>query len=174
MGAMVLVESCILALMPGAALAQGSSETQTWVHPGEVYTSPSDSGAQATWPVGEAAVGQAQPSTFRRVGLGPFIDMDNRRRDDEDREKRRQEKLRQDAQRDEELRQHYRNYGYTSPPFIYADPRLGSSSRDPRTGRYYNYGTPYYYDPGAGQYYESNKNNNSRRVPSERRGGEVI
>ena len=159
MGAVIIVASWILML-------------PTSVRPVGVYVGPSDSGAQATWPIREAVADQAQPFAFTRVGLGPFIDMDNRRQD-EDREKRRAEKLQQEAQRDEELRAHYRNYGYTYPPFIYADPRLGPYSRDPSTGRYYNYGTRYYYNPDTGQYYDINKNNNSRRVQISDR-GEVI
>ncbi len=153
MGALILVESWILALTTSTAAAQGLSAPPTWVRPMGVHACPSHPGVQATWLISEATAGQVQPSVLMRVGLGPFIDMDNRRQDDEDRERRRQEKLRQEAQREEELREHYRTYGYTYPPFIYADPRLGPYSRDPQTG-YYNYGTRYYYSPDTGQYYD--------------------
>jgi hypothetical protein len=165
MGAMIMVESYILALMAGAALHQGLSETPTWVGSMEVRACLSDSVVLATWLIRQAAPGQAQPLAFTHVGLGPLIDMDNRRRDDEDRQRRREEKARQEAQRDEGLRTHYRNYGYTSPPFIYADPRLGPYSPDLRTGHYYNYGTRYYYDPDTGQHYDINKNKNNSSRP---------
>ncbi len=167
MGALIIVESWVLALTTSTASAQGLSAPATHVRPMGVCACLSRPGAQAAWLIGETTVGQAQPFVFTSAGLGPFID-DSRRQDDEDRERRREEKLRQDTQREEELREHYRNYGYTSPPFLYADPRLGPYSRDPQTGCYYNYGTRYYYNPDTGQYYDADKNNNSLRVQVER------
>jgi len=145
MRALAMVESCILALTMGTAWGQDLSAAPTWVRPMGVYACPSDPDIQAIWLVGERALGQVQPFAFTRVGLGPMIDMDNRRRDDEDRERRRQEQLRQQTQRNEEWRERYRSYGYAYPPFAYAHPRLGPYSYDPYTG--------YYYNPNTGQYY---------------------
>ncbi len=142
MGVLVIVENCILALTTGTALAQGLSAAPMWVRPIGVYACPSHPGAQAAWRIGEVAVGQVQPLAFTRVGLRLFGDMDNRRWDDEARERIRKE----------ELRERYRNYGYTYPPSAYAYPRFGPYYHDPDTGRYYNFSRGPYYNPSTGRH----------------------
>jgi hypothetical protein len=173
MKALVMVESCILALTTGTAFTQGLSAS-TWVRPMGVYACPSDPDIQVTWLTGEAALGQVQPFAFTRVGLGPFIDMDNRRQDEEDQERRHKEGLRQEAQRNEKWRELYRNYGYAYPPFAYAYPRLGPYYYDPYTGYYYNPNTGQYYyvSPGpgySGYYYPNHGQYRDYRPDRERR-----
>ena len=138
----VMVESCILALTTGTAFAQSLSVPPTWVRPMGVYACPGCPDIPATWLIGEATRGQVPPFAFRRVGIGPLIDMDNRRWDEEDRDRRRQE----------ELRERYRDYGYLYPPSAYAYPRFGPCYHDPHTGHYYNFSRGPYYNPHTGRH----------------------
>jgi len=114
MRVLVMVESCILVLATGTALAWGLSAPPMPVRPIGVYVCPSDPGIEAIWPVRclirEAALSQVQPFAVTRVGIGPLIDMDSTRRHDEDRDKKRNEQLREQARRNEELRGHHGNY----------------------------------------------------------------
>jgi hypothetical protein len=163
MAVLVMVESCILALTTGTAFTQGLAALSTG--PIGIYACPSHPGAQAAGLSGDAAVGRAQPFAFTRVGLGPPIDMDSRRWDEEDREKRRKEELRRQAPRNEEWRERYRNYGYAYPPFAHAHPRLGPYYYDVFTGYYYNPATGQYYyvNPGRGYLGDSRPNRGQRR-----------
>jgi hypothetical protein len=143
MGVLVMVESCILALTTGTALAQGLSAPPMWVRPLGVQACPSPPGAQATWLSGAAAVGRVQPFAFTRVGLRPFGYMDNGRWHDERGE---------GMWNNEELRERYRNYGYDYPPSAYAYPRFGPYYHDPDTGHYYNFSRGHYYNPSTGRH----------------------
>lgn len=142
MGALVMVESCILALTTGMAVAQSPS-APIWVRSGGVYACPSAPDMQATWLIAEATPGRVQPSAFTRMGLRPFGYMENRRWDDEGGE---------GMWNNEELRERYRNYGYDYPPSAYAYPRFGPYYHDPDTGRYYNFSRGYYYNPSTGRH----------------------
>ncbi len=116
--------------------------------------------ALAAWsargPLRQAALPPVQPPEVVRVSLGPMIDMDNRRRDEDEAKERK---------RKEELREQYRSYGYytyppggypyTYPPYVYScpSPRNGYNYY-PRGGLYpYTPNSGYYRDPGTGQYY---------------------
>jgi hypothetical protein len=164
MRVLVLVASWILALTAGTALAQGLAALPMSMRPVGIYAGPSHPGAPVTGLLGEGAWGQGQPLAFTRVGvdLGPAVDMDNRRQDEEDRERRRQEQLRRQAPRNEEWRQRYRNYGYAYPPFARAHPRLGPY--------YYDVFTGYYYNPDTGQYYYVNPGRGSSKDSHPNRG----
>ena len=142
MGALIMVESCILALTTGTAVTQSPSAPPIWVRPIGVYACASAPDIQATWVIAEATPGRVQPFALTYGGLRPFGYMDNRRWDEEDRERRRQE----------ELRERYRNYGYTYPPSAYAYPRFGPYYHDPDTGRYYNFSRGHYYNPSTGRH----------------------
>jgi hypothetical protein len=148
MGVLVMVESCILALTTGTALARGLAALPRPIGSTAISACPSHPGAQATGLIGEAVLDQGQPFVFTRVGLGPAVDMDSRRQHEEDQERRRKEQLRCQAPRNEEWRERYRNYGYAYPPFARAHPRLGPY--------YYDIYTGYYYNPDTGQYYRVN------------------
>jgi hypothetical protein len=158
MGVLVMAESCILALTTGTTLAQGLSTTRA--SPVGIYAGPSHPEIRAVGPacdrISAAALGPVQPFAFTRVdiNIGPLIDMDNSRRQDEDRQKKRQEQLREQARRNEELREHYRSYGYAYPPFTSAYPPEDLYRYDYSNNRYYyDPLTGYYYQPNTGQYY---------------------
>jgi hypothetical protein len=109
---------------------------------------------------------------FTPINLGPGIDMDNRRRQEEEesaREAQRNEELNEQARRNAEPRGRYPGYGYAPPgAYPYTYPAPGSAppypygyynNPYPRDARWYggysynpNTG-PYYYNPRAGQYY---------------------
>jgi len=139
----IMVESCILALTTGTALAQGLSAPPMWVRPIGVHACLGHPSAQATWLIGEATPGRVQPFAFTRVGLRLFGDMGSRRWDDEGGE---------GMWNNEELRERYRNYGYAYPPSAYAHPRFGPYYHDPDTGRYYNFSRGHYYNPSTGRH----------------------
>jgi hypothetical protein len=139
MGALVTVESCILALTMGTALAQSLSTTSsTRAGPIGIYAGASYSEIWAVRParglISEAAPAPVRPFAFTRVdiNIGPLIDMDNSRRQDEDRQKKREKESREQAQR-EESRWPYGRYGSAYPlQDLY----------------HYNYSNNrYYYDP---------------------------
>jgi hypothetical protein len=142
MGVLVIVESCILGLMTGTALAQGPSAPPMWVHPIGAHACPSHSGAPVTCLISEAAVGRAQPFAVMYGGLRPFGDINNRRWDNKARER----------MREQELRERYRNYGYDYPPSAYGYPRFGPYYHDPDTGHYYNFSMGHYYNPKTGRH----------------------
>lgn len=187
MGMLFMVESCILALTTGAALAQGLSATSsTRVGPIGICAGASQPEIRTVGPacdqIGAAALDPVRPLAFTRVGIniGPLIDMDNSRRQDEDRQKKQQEQWREQARRNKELREHYRNYGYAYPPFTYAYPPENLYRYDPSNKRYYyDPLTGYYYQPSTGQYYHvkpgsgsySSNNVHSRDARPENAGG---
>lgn len=185
MGVLVMVESCILALTTGTVLAQGLSATpSTRVSPIGIYVGASHPEIQAVRParsrIGEAALDPVWSFAFTRGGIGPLIDMDNSRRQDEDRQKKRNEQVREQARRNEELREHYRNYGYAYPPFAHAYPPEDLYRYDYSNNRYYyDPFTGYYYQPSTGQYYyvrprsgsHSSNNGHSREGRPENAGG---
>jgi hypothetical protein len=160
MGALVMVESCILALTTGTALAQSLSTTSsTRAGPIGICTGASYPEIRAVWParglISEAAPAPVRPFAFTRVdiNIGPLIDMDNSRRQDEDRQKKRQKELREQAQR-EESRRPYGSYGYAYPPSTYAYPPQDLYHYNYSNNRYYyDPLTGYYYQPSTGQYY---------------------
>jgi hypothetical protein len=153
MGALVTVESCILALTMGTALAQSLSTTSsTRAGPIGIYAGASYSEIWAVRParglISEAAPAPVRPFAFTRVdiNIGPLIDMDNSRRQDEDRQKKREKESREQAQR-EESRWPYGRYGSAYPlqdlyHYNYSNNRY-----------YYDPLTGYYYQPSTGQYY---------------------
>jgi hypothetical protein len=93
------------------------------------------------------------------VHLGPFIDMDNRRRDEDEAKRRQQEQQLQDQIRREQqqLRDLSHLYGYAYPPAPYPP---GGYFYSPATGRYYPYrSNAFYYNPSTGQYLYQPYNN---------------
>jgi hypothetical protein len=97
---------------------------------------------------------------FTPINLGPGIDMDNRRRDEDERarEAQRKENLREQARRDAELWGQYHSYGYQPPrtysyrylpPGPYQSPYRYDPELDPGDTPWYG---GYYYNPKTGQY----------------------
>jgi hypothetical protein len=142
MGALVIVESCILALTMGTTVTQSPSAPSIGVRSSGVYARPSAPDLQATWLIAAATQGRVQPFAFTRVGLCPFGATDNRCWDGGTRERMRKE----------ELRERYRNYGYDYPPSAYSYPRFGPYYHDPDTGHYYNFSMGPYYNPSTGRH----------------------
>jgi len=175
----VIAGIIIAAVATGTSWAQSLSAPPTKVDASGVHVWSLYPQIPAAEPVRDPirqALAQGQPLAVTRVGLGPFIDMDNRRRDEDDAQRRRQDReLREQARRHEELRdrarrteqwrERYRYYDRAYPPYTYSYPPRGYRYYDspnggyyhnPNTGYYYYPSRRYYYNPNTGQYYYSN------------------
>lgn len=196
MRARVIAASLIVAVATGTGLAQSMSAPPTRVGEIGLYAGRPDSQISASWPVGspicQTPLTQAQPLAVTPVGLGPFIDMDNRRWDEDDAKRRqREQELKEQARREQEFRERSRSYGYAYPPYPYDYPAHGyyyspSAGYQYRSNGYYSYlnsgqySQPYYYRPPGyyypnhGYYYPDNgyasRPNDERRARDERAG----
>jgi hypothetical protein len=121
-----------------------------------------------------------QSPALTPVCLGPIIDMDNRRRNDDDARKRQRDKeLREQAQREREFREWSRIYGPAYPPYTgtyapqgyYYNPRTGyyypypypnNGSLSTRNGGQYHQPYGYYYPDTKGYDYPNNGSAGSR------------
>jgi hypothetical protein len=121
---------------------------------------PTHSAIETTWPARcplcENLSDEAGWPALIRVGVGPMIDMDNRRWD-EDKAKERQ--------REKQLREQYPGYAYTYPRggygygplpgYNYAYPRGGYYDSSPQNQYRSDRGRKFYpYSPNAGYYYD--------------------
>ncbi len=142
MGALIVVESCILALTTGTAVTQSPLAPPIRVRSIGVCACPSAPDIQATWRIAAGTPGRVQPFALTYGGLRLFGDVDYGPWDNGARER----------VRDEELRQRYRDYGYDYPPSAYSYPRFGPYYHDPDTGHYYNFSMGPYYNPSTGRH----------------------
>ena len=166
-----MVESFIVALAVCTSPAQGWSAPPVMTGETGVYACLPYFQIPATRPV-RCPIYQTlltqRSFALTPVGLGPFIDMDNRRRDEDEAKKRQRDaELREQARRNEAIREPSRNYGYVSPPSAHTQPQ--ELYYNPDTGHYEyreyqnrgqsNYQSPAYYypsneyDPGNAYYY---------------------
>lgn len=150
MRARVMVESLIVALATCPSPAQGWSTRPRGKDKTAVSTYPSYPQSPATWPTGRSirlTLLSPQPLALRPVGLGPFIDMDNRRRDEEEARRKQQEAERRElARRNEAIREQLRHYGQhtycglevsmLSPDFPQMESGIAAvcSEREPQNG----------------------------------------
>jgi hypothetical protein len=131
----------------GITWARGGAAPSITACPLESCASLGHADIQATWPARcplcRTGLRPVQSPALVRVALGPMIDMDNRRRDeDEARERKRKE----------QLREQYGYYGYAHPPggYNYAYPPGGYTYTYPPRAYSYAYppgGYPYTYPP---------------------------
>ena len=155
----VIAESLIVAVATWMSPAQYLSASPTRVGEIGLYASLPYSQISATGPircpVRQTLLTQAQPLTVTPVSLGPAIDMDNRRRDEDEAKRRQQEQeLREQARREQEFRQRAGPYSYAYPPFPDTYPPQGYYY-DRSTGHYYQYGNNgSTYNSNSGQYYQ--------------------
>lgn len=135
---------------PRVVLAQVPAPPPTRVCEIGLYACPTHADILATWPARcpmcQTVLSRVQPSAFTLVSLGPLIDMEGRRREEDEkaREAQRNKELREQARRNAELWGRYPNYGYYPPggyPYTYPPP-----------GYAYQYPYNYYYNPNTGQY----------------------
>lgn len=163
----VVVIAFLGACAPGVILAQAPAAPPTRVCEIGLYGCPSHAEIRATWPAQCPTCGTVlSPVPVPRlvrvsvpVDIGPMIDMDARRRDEDEkaRQARQEELAREQTRRNAEAWGRYPNYGYYPPGTTYQYPY--NYYYNPGTGQYefrnpqyaYPYGA-YSYNPGTGQY----------------------
>ncbi len=168
MRTLLIIEVGIIALATCTAFARTPvAPTGAGVCEIGFYACPSHVGIEATWPARcplcRTTLHQVQSPVLTGGGLGPAIDMDNRRQDED---------IARERERREELKEQYRNDGYAYPPggygymyspggyrYPYPSERYGhlrpqdGYRYQPRGGLYlYNPQAGYYRDPTTGRY----------------------
>jgi hypothetical protein len=157
---LVIIEVGTIALATCTAFAQTSvAPTEAGVCEIGFYACPSHVGIQATWPARcplcRTTLRQMPSPTLVHDNLGPAIDMDSRRQDEE---------IARERKRREELKERYHNYGYAYPPgrygytyppggYRYPYPPERYTHPRPQDGyRYQSRSGLYLYNPQAGYY----------------------
>ncbi len=151
MRTLAAIEMGLIALATCAVFAQTAvAPTGGGVCEEGLYACPSHVGIQATWP----ARCPLCRTTLRRMrspvltggGLGPAIDMDNRRRDED---------IAREKKRRAELKEQYGYYGYAYPPGGYGYTYPPGGYRYPYPPERYTHPRPqdgYRYQPRSGLY----------------------